>query len=141
MKRTTIILGTVSAFALVALTTMALADDDDYRRGGWCDKGDKGKYGMMRGHHDGGWGMGYGMGGKHMAKFMKDGNYDLKLTPARVKEMMEGRIAWRGNENLKVGDVTTDKDGNIIAQLVTKDNSLVETFQIDPKTGARAPLR
>jgi hypothetical protein len=137
MKRNTLIITTVSALALIGLTTMAMADDDrnDDRRG-WCQKGGpNGK--MMRGHHGGG--MGFGMMGG--PRFMKDGKYDLKLTPERVKEIMEGRLAWRGNDNLKVGEVTTDQDGNIIAQLVTKDNSLVETFKVDPKTGAQTPLR
>jgi hypothetical protein len=140
MKRTTIILSAVSALALIGITTAAIADDDDDRRG-WCPKGGKGGYGMMKGHHGGGMGFGMMGGGRHMAKFMKDGKYDLELTTERVKDIMEGKIAWMGNENLKVGDVTTDKDGNIIAQLVTKDNSLVETFKVDPKTGAHFPLR
>ncbi|SCA56945.1 exported hypothetical protein [Candidatus Terasakiella magnetica] len=140
MKRTTLILSAVSALALVGLTTMAIADDDDDGRG-WCPKGKYGKGGeyghMHRGEH---MGMGF-MGGKHMARFMKDGDFDLKLTPERVKEIMEGKLAWRGNDNLKVGEVTLDKDGKIIAQLVTKDNSLVETFVVDPKTGFKGPMR
>ena len=137
MKRNTLIITAVSVLALGGITTMALADDDDRR--GWCPKGERGGYGhMMKGKHHGG-GMGFGMMGG--PRFMKDGNYDLKLTPERVKEIMEGKLAWRGSENLKVGDVSTDKDGKIVAQLVTKDNSLVETFIVDPKTGARSPLR
>jgi len=143
MKRTTLILSAVSAVALITLTTMAVAQDNNKPKyNGWCPNGGPGGQNgqMMRGHH--GRGMGFGMmDGPRMGRFMQDGNYDLKLTPERVKEIMEGRLAWRGNENLKIGDVTTDQDGNIIAKLVTKDNSLVETFKIDPKTGAQAPLR
>lgn len=142
MKRNTLILTAVSALALIGLTTMAVADDDKYDRRGWCPKfGDRGGYGqMMYGRHHGGMGFGM-MGGPRMQRFMQDGKYDLQLTPERVKEILEGRLAWRGNDNLKIGDVTTDSDGNIIAKLVTKDNSLVETFKIDPKTGAQTPLR
>ncbi|WP_417792748.1 hypothetical protein [Terasakiella pusilla] len=140
MKRTHFLIPALGVTALIGATTIALAadsDKDDYcprGKGGYQDK-------MMRGEHRGGMG-GLGiMGGKHMGRFMKDGNYDLQLTPERVKEIMEGRIAWSGNENLKVGDVSTDKEGQIIAKIVTKDNSLVETFKVDPKTGARVPLR
>ncbi|WP_135076610.1 hypothetical protein [Terasakiella sp. SH-1] len=140
MKRNAIILTAISAIALAGITTVAIADDDER---GWCPKGKYGKggeYGRM--HRGDGHGMGLGMmGGHHMGRFMKDGNFDLELTPERVKEIMEGKLAWHGNDNLKVGDVSTDKDGNIIAKLVTKDNSLVETFTIDPKTGAKRPLR
>ncbi len=141
MKRNTIIIASVSALVLTGLVGWKAAHaDDDYRKG-WCPKGGKGGYGQMM-HKGQGGGMGYGMmGGRHMAKFMKGGNYDLELTTERVKDIMEGKIAWMGNDNLKVGEVTTDKDGNIIAKLVTKDNSLVETFKVDPKTGAHAPLR
>lgn len=142
MKRTTLILSAVSAVALITLTTLAVAQDTSKPNyNGWCPNGGPGGgYGyMMRGH---GHGMGFGMmNGPRMGRFMQTGDYDLQLTPERVKEIMEGRLAWRGNDNLKVGDVTTDQDGNIIAKLVTKDNSLVETFKIDPKTGAQAPLR
>ncbi|MDV7339267.1 hypothetical protein RYZ26_06660 [Terasakiella sp. A23] len=138
MKRKTLIISAVGAAALIGATTLAFAKGPDR---GWCQKDGEG-YGkgqMMKGHHGG---MGFGMmGGRHMGRFMKDGNYDLKLTPERVKDIIEGKIAMMGNENLKVGDITTDEAGQIIAKLVTKDNSLVETFTVDPKTGAHRPLR
>lgn len=141
MKRKTIITAAISVLALGAVATVALAQDTQMPRNNDCPRSKMmdGKYGgrsaMMQG---GGFGL---MGGHHMGRFMKNGNYDLKLTPERVKEIMEGRIAWMGNENLKVGKVITDKDGKIQAQLVTKDNSLVDTFSVDPKTGAQTPVR
>ena len=139
MKRTYFILPALGITALIGATTIAMADGPD--KDDYCQRGKGGHHEkMMRGDHRGMGGLGI-MGGKHMGRFMKDGNFDLKLTPERVKEIMEGRIAWSGNENLKVGDVSTDKEGQIIAKIVTKDNSLVETFKVDPKTGARAPLR
>ena len=136
MKRSTMIMAAVGALVVAGITTAAVADDK-----GFCDRSKQGKHGK-HGHHDRGYKMG-GMdddllGRPNMKRFMKDGNFDLQLTPERVKDIMEGKLAWRGNDNLKVGEVTTDADGQIIAQLVTKDNSLVETFKFDPKTGARS---
>lgn len=147
MKRTYFIIPVVGIAALIGATSFTLADDTD--KDDWCPKGYGGGHGgyhdrMMRGDHRGGMGAmgGFGMmDGQHMGRFMTDGTYDLQLTPERVKEILEGKIAWSGNENLKVGEISTDKDGQIIAKIVTKDNSLVQTLQIDPKTGARAPLR
>ncbi|NVK18914.1 MAG: hypothetical protein HWE30_09480 [Methylocystaceae bacterium] len=141
MKRTQMIIPALGVLALVGATTFAMAADPAQRD--WCPRGKGGgqQGQMMRGHHGGGMGFGMMGGGRHMGRFMKDGNFDLKLTTDRVKEIMEGKIAWMGNDNLKVGDVTTNSDGKIIAQLVTKDNSLVETFVVDPKTGAHFPQR
>ncbi|MFV0431323.1 MAG: hypothetical protein ACK5MJ_04000 [Alphaproteobacteria bacterium] len=47
------------------------------------------------------------------------------LTTERVKEMLEGHLAAKGNPNLKVGDVT-EEGGNIRATIVTQDGSLVK---------------
>lgn len=139
MKRKTLILSTLGAFVIggIAFVTLpAIADGDDDKNG-WFKNCPRGGYSqMMQGHHRGG-GMGM-MGGK---RFMQGKDINLQLTTERVKDIMEGRLAWRGNDNIKVGDVTTDKDGQIIAQLVTKDNSLIETFMVDPKTGAHSPMR
>jgi len=141
MKRKQFIVPTLGVLALVGATTFALAADPV--QNSWCPRGNGGgQYGqMMKGHHGGGMGFGMMGGGRHMGRFMQNGDFDLKLTTDRVKDIMEGKLAWMGNENLKVGDVTTDKDGKIIAKLVTKDNSLVETFVVDPKTGAHFPQR
>jgi len=140
MKRKTLILSTLGAFVIggIALATLPAIANGNGDNDGWFKNCPKGGYGqMMQGHHRGG-GMGMGMkGGQHM----QGKNIDLQLTTERVKDIMEGRLAWRGNDNIKVGDVTTDKDGQIIAQLVTKDNSLIETFKVDPKTGAHTPMR
>ena len=131
MKRSSYIIAGLGVIALVGVTSFAIADD--HKRGkGWCDKGE---YGQM--HH--GKGHGYGFMGKHHR--MMQGDQDLGLTPERVKEIIEGKLAWHGNENLKAGTIETTPEGQIIAQLVTKEGSLVETFIIDPKTGAHQPKR
>lgn len=129
MKKKTLIFTGIGALALAgtifAVPAIADSDDDDCRRGEYGEryhkKDHKGMMGGFWGHHR--------MGG------------DLNLTPERVKEIVEGKIAWMGNENLKVGKVTTAENGLINAEIVTKDGSLVETFQIDPKSGKKSFLR
>ena len=134
MKRSHYIFAGLGVLALAGATTMAFADD--FKRGyGGCKKGG---YSQMHKGHGHGYGGFMGMGKHHK---MMNGDYDLKLTPERVQEIMEGKLAWQGNENLKVGTVETNAEGKIVATLVTKENSLVETFIVDPKTGAHQPQR
>ena len=57
------------------------------------------------------------------------------LTADEVMHMMEHRVAWGGNPNLKVGAVT-EKDGDVIeVEIVTKEGSLVQKLAIDRHTG------
>lgn len=118
--------------------TVAMADDDDYERKG---RGDchldghhkKGKGGMMGFH---------GKGFKHHAEqHNEDGTLINPLTVERVQAIMAGRLAWQGNPNLKVGSVAQNDAGQIIASIVTQDDSLVKQFQIDPATGKRTMVR
>ncbi len=44
-------------------------------------------------------------------------------------------LTWRGNERLKVGEVKEKDADTITAEIVTKDNSLVERFIFDRHTG------
>ncbi len=53
-----------------------------------------------------------------------------------VKTRVERWLAWRGNPRLKVGEVKEKDADTIIADVVTKDNSLVQRFIIDRHTGA-----
>ena len=70
-----------------------------------------------------------------MARKPVQGNQDLNLTADQVKTRMERWLAFRGNPHLKLGDVK-EQDANIItADVVTKDNSLVEHFVVDRHTG------
>ena len=82
--------------------------------------------GMMRG-----WGRGYGPGYDRRAD-----NQNLNLTTDNVKTRIERWLAWRGNSRLKVGEVKEKDADTIIADVVTKDNSLVQRFIIDRHTGA-----
>ena len=57
------------------------------------------------------------------------------LSAADIQHMMEHRLAWVGNPNVKVGKVE-EKDGDtIIAEIVTQDGSLVQKLEVDRHTG------
>jgi len=83
--------------------------------------------GMMRGWR-GGYGPGYGPGGQT--------NQALNLTTDDVKARIERWLAFRGNPRLKVGEVKEKDADTITADIVTKDNSLVQRFIVDRHTGA-----
>jgi len=58
------------------------------------------------------------------------------LDEADIRRMMEAWLAQERNPRLKLGEITA-KDENIFqADIVTKDNSLVQRFQVDRRTGA-----
>ena len=48
---------------------------------------------------------------------------------------MERWLAWQGNQRLKLGEVKEKDADTITADIVTKDNSLVERFIVDRHTG------
>ena len=84
--------------------------------------------GMMQGYGPGN-GPGYGPRGD------LQGNQALNLTTDDVKNRMERWLAWRGNPRLKIGEVKEKDADSITADVVTKDNSLVERFIVDRHTG------
>ncbi len=58
------------------------------------------------------------------------------LEEADVRRMMEAWLTQERNPRLKLGAITA-KDENIFqADIVTKDNSLVQRFDVDRRTGA-----
>ena len=78
--------------------------------------------------------MGYGMMGPYWG-----GNQALNLTVNDVKGNLERWVASTGNPNIKVGNVV-EKDANTItADVVTKDNSLVQQYTVDRRTGFYRP--
>ena len=83
--------------------------------------------GMMRGYGRGD-GPGYGPGAQT--------NQALNLTVDDVKARVERWLAIRGNARLKVGEVKEKDADTITADIVTKDNSLVQRFIVDRHTGA-----
>jgi hypothetical protein len=80
-------------------------------------------------------GPGQGMGPGAMQPLKQD------LSATDVQHMMEHRLAWRGNPNVKVGKVE-EKDGDtIIAEIVTQDGSLVQKLEVDRHTGFMRPAQ
>jgi len=97
-----------------------------YHMGGWG--GGPGP-GMMRG-----WGYGRGPGYGYDRR--ADAPSNLNLSVDDVKTRIERWLLWRGNARLKVGDVKEKDADTITADVVTKDNSLVQRFIVDRHTGA-----
>ena len=65
----------------------------------------------------------------------------VNLTTNDVKGNLERWIASTGNPNIKVGNVA-EKDANTItAEVVTKDNSLVQQYTVDRRTGFYRPTQ
>lgn len=60
---------------------------------------------------------------------------DLKLSVETVKDYLDRWISWQGNPHLKVGDVKEKDADTIVADIVTKDNSLAQRFAINRHSG------
>ena len=63
---------------------------------------------------------------------------DKDLSLDQVRDMVEGRLAMMGNTNLKVGDVTETGDDTVAVDIVTQDDSLVQSVEISTRTGRPA---
>ena len=66
-------------------------------------------------------------------------NQALNLTTDDVKARVERWLAIRGNARLKVGDVKEKDADTITADIVTKDNSLVQRFAVNRHNGFYKP--
>lgn len=89
--------------------------------------------GIMRGY-----GPGYGFGVIGAGRFSPGWNAsqaDLNLSTDDVKSYFERSIAWQGNPRLTVGEVKEKDADTILADILTKDNSLVERFIVDRHSG------
>jgi hypothetical protein len=60
---------------------------------------------------------------------------DLELSVDSVKTHLDRWISWQGNPHLKIGDVKERDADTIVADIVTKDNSLVQRFAINRHSG------
>ena len=105
-------------------------------------------YGMMGpGYGYGMMGPGYGHGWMHRGPGYGPRGYgpgygpgygaqaNLNLSVDDVKNQLERWLTWRGNPHLKVGEVKEKDADTITATIVTKDNSLVQSFTVNRKTG------
>ena len=80
-----------------------------------------------------GFGMGMGPGGPFAMPLAKD------LSADDVRHMLEHRLAWHGNERLKVGTVEEKDADTIVAEVVTAEGSVVQRLEIDRHTGWTRP--
>ncbi len=64
-----------------------------------------------------------------------DAGIDRQLGAAEVRDIIEGRLAMRGNKRLKVGDVAEKDADTVTAEIVTVDGSLVQVVEVDRHTG------
>ncbi len=127
--------------------------DGSSARGGWYGHGPGMMMGGGMGYGQGygmmmGGGMGYGQGSGTMMGYGPGGGGDsdwchgnvaasggdLDLSAADVKKNLERYLAWAGNKRLQVGEIKKDGD-DFIADIVTKENSLVERLKIDGDSG------
>ena len=88
-----------------------------------------------------GYGMGPGMMGYGCPNADQDGAAKTELKTDDVKKMMESRLAFMRNPNLKVGKVAEKDKDTISAEIVTKDGSLVRGFEVNRHTGWMRPVK
>lgn len=82
-----------------------------------------------------------GMMGRGGRPCLQGAALDGNVSVDEVKAFFEKRLAWRNNPNVKLGAVTEVDANTITAEIVTKDGSLVQKFQIDRKSGVRTPAQ
>jgi len=76
---------------------------------------------------------GQGMGPGAMQPLARD------LETPDVERMMNSWLAWQRNPNLKLGKIEAKDDYLIVAEIVTKDGSLVQRYEVNRQTGWMRP--
>ena len=78
---------------------------------------------------------------KHMGKHGRFADRDLDLTADEAKTLVEARLIMRGNDRLKVGQVTQKDDDTYLVDVTTVDDSLVRQVEVDRDSGfPRGPM-
>ena len=101
--------------------------------------------GMMGGMGMGGYGPGMMMGGGYGSgpyRQYDNGRQQQLRQPinrAQARSMVENYLQSTGNPNLKLGDIK-DEGPYFEADIVTKDNSLVDKLMVDKNTGTMRSL-
>jgi hypothetical protein len=107
-----------------------------YPGGWWGTMG----LGIMRGYAPGYSGYAVSGGGRGALGWRwSAGQGNLNLSTDDVRNYFERSIAWQGNPRLKVGDVKEKDADTLVADIVTKDNSLVERFSVNRHDGLFRP--
>ena len=94
--------------------------------------GPVGGYGMAPGMMGRDYGMGPGVMGPGYRMIVP--GYDRGgqvFSKDDVERVMEQRLGWAHNPNLKVGKVEERDEDTIITEIITKDGSLVRRFEVD----------
>ena len=99
----------VGAAGLTAVGAVAYGD------GEYCQRGQGGEFKMMkRMHHQ---------------------NRDLNLTAEQAVTLVSARLIMRGNDRLKVGKVTEKDEDTYSVEILTVDDSLVRTVEVERDNG------
>jgi hypothetical protein len=78
-------------------------------------------------------GQGAAGGGAEVAPVVPLRGRDLSVDEAR--RILDGLLAWHGHARLKIGEVNAGEMNSAIADITTKDGSLVVRVRIDLRTG------
>jgi hypothetical protein len=114
----TIISAVIASSGMLALASSADAGWGGQR--GYCDRsGMNGAPSMMQGR---------GKSGPAMDR-------ELDLTAEEAKTLVAARLIMRGNDRLKVGQVTQKDEDTYLVDVVTVDNSLVRQVAVDRDNG------
>jgi peptidoglycan hydrolase-like protein with peptidoglycan-binding domain len=76
-----------------------------------------------------------GMSGAHGLLYGMPAGAPQEMTPERVSALLQQHLAWHGNPRLKLGPVVKAADGNITAEIVTTDGSLVQKLAFNRYPG------
>lgn len=95
-------------------------------------------YGMMppgQGYSAGMMGPAYGMdqGSRSVPAAIEPLQQDLSV--AQVRRMLERQLKQQGNPNVKLGKVAQKNADTIVAEIVTKDGSVVRRLEVNRHTG------
>lgn len=153
MRRSGILIAAAVA-AVVGAGAFAVSSEAQPYGPGWGMMGGYGP-GWMHGYGGGGpgWMHGNGSGGAGWMQGGPGGGYPpcwgsddasangnaVNLTVDQVKSQLDRWIERQGNPRLKAGDVKEKDADTIQADVVTKDNSLVQRFEINRHTGSWQP--
>jgi len=74
------------------------------------------------------------MGGSAMLHGLPHGA-QMEMTPERVRTLLEQHLTRHGNPRLRLGEITTAKDGSITAEIMTVDGSLVQKLAFNRYPG------
>ncbi len=134
MKRKTVLIGTTAALGIAVLAFGSSLGAQPYG-GGWGGYGPGRGYGMMGGY---GWGCPWFQdGATDTGGYTRQGN--LNLSTDDVRKDLEQWLAAQDNPRLKVGEIKDKDSDTLTADIVTKDNSLVQQFTVDRHTGFYRP--